>query len=114
MSDLTNPQNKSVAMFMGQSGTQVKIIAARDIEILASCDCSDTYSRSCGNYFLNANDQVIIPVPAGDDPHMHVRFAKHSGAHDQIGGSSPWAQVDLNPTNRGSCPTSMTSMSSTH
>jgi hypothetical protein len=90
--------SKKLAMYMRQEMNHVRVIAANDIEIMASCDRDHTYSRFCGNYFLNANEEQLIPMPISANPHMHVRLAKHSGEHHEIGGASPWTKIDIKST----------------
>lgn len=107
---MSSEDKKSLAMYMEQSGDQVRVLAMKNIEIMTPCDCdADTYGRMCGNYFLEANAETIVKVPAGMTPHMQVRETIHKGSLQEVAGTSSWTRVELSPVEWGSCPSSVTS-----
>lgn len=99
------PNSKTLAMMLHHSGDNVFVRAIQDVEILAPCSTKHTsdhtsdndrlYHRACGNYFLKANDEVVLPIPPNATPHMHVRLTPHSGTLEELSRESDWTHVNL-------------------
>lgn len=105
-------KSKTLAMMVHHAGDNVFVRAIQDVEILAPCSTNHSsdhatnhgsdnatndriYHRNCGNYFLKANDEVVLPVPPNATPHMHIRLTPHSGTLEELSRESDWTRVDL-------------------
>ena len=98
MEDETESKEKTLAMTIHNAGDNVFVRAIQDVEILAPCAQTDDdriYSRTCGNYFLKSNDEIVLPIPPNATPHMQVRLTPHSGTLEELSRESDWTQVDL-------------------
>lgn len=108
MEDEAKSKQKTLAIMLHHSGDNVFVRAIQDIEILAPCATDHAtnhatdhatndriYNRTCGNYFLKANDEVVLPVPPNATPHMHVRLTPHSGTLEELSRESDWTRVNL-------------------
>ena len=109
--DTESTQQQMLAIVIHNAGDNVFVRAKQDVEILAPCvtdnpQTNRNYSRTNGHYFLETNDEVLLPIPPNATPHIHVRLTS--------GKKSQWTYVDLSERNHHtSAPMSQASMQTT-